>query len=317
MSAPLAVSRPAVTLRPAPVTRRPAGRRGWRYGLTAALFLLPSLAIILLVTIAPMLGATWVSLHDWNLISPMSWAGLDNYERVLTDRHTWRAFGFTLYYVAGYLPLVYAGGLGLAVALNARLRGRSFFRLVYFLPVVSSWVVAAIIWQWLLQPSSGVVNRLLAVVGIQGPGWYTEDAWTMPSVILASAWKDVGFVMIIMLAGLQAIPQELLDAASIDGANRWQRFWRVTFPLLTPTTFFVVVTSLIGGLQVFDQVYIMTTDYRGGASSTEVVVGQIYDLTFRYGRVGEASALSWVLFAVILVFTLVQFRGQRRWVSYD
>src|SRR5690606_11760017 len=122
-----------------------------------------------------------------------------------------------------------------------------------------------------------------------GPGWYTDSDWIMPSVILASAWKDVGFVMIIMLAGLQAIPAELRDASAVDGANAWQRFWRVTFPLLTPTTFFVIVTSVIGGLQVFDQVYIMTTDYRGGNSATEVVVGQIYDLTFRYGRAGEAS----------------------------
>jgi len=296
--------------------RRP-GDRGWRYGLTAAAFLLPSAVIILLVTIVPMIGATWVSFHEWNLISDMQWTGLSNYADVLTDSRTWTSFGYTLYYVAGYLPLVYFGGLGLALALNVALRGRSIFRLVYFLPVVTSWVVAAILWQWLLQPSSGIVNHLLGLIGIDGPGWYTDPSWIMPSVILASAWKDVGFIMIIMLAGLQGIPTELKEAAAIDGANAWQRFWRIIFPLLTPTTFFVVVTSLIGSLQVFDQVYIMTTDYRGGNNSTQVVVGQIYDLTFRYGRTGEASALSWVLFIAILLFTVIQFRGQRRWVNYD
>jgi len=298
-------------------TTGPAGERGWRRALIILAFLLPSAVTILLATVLPMAGATWVSLHDWNLISDMKWVGISNYVDVLTDDQTWRSLGYTMYYVAGYLPLVYFGGLGLAVALNVALRGRSIFRLIYFLPVVTSWVVAAILWQWLLQPSSGLVNYLLGLVGITGPGWYTDDNWIMPSVILASAWKDVGFVMIIMLAGLQAIPTELKDASAVDGANAWQRFWRITFPLLTPTTFFVVVTSVIGGLQVFDQVYIMTTDYRGGNSATEVVVGQIYDLTFRYGRAGEASALSWVLFLAILVFTVILIRGQRRWVNYD
>jgi multiple sugar transport system permease protein len=293
------------------------GDRGWRHRLTIAFFLLPSAMIILLVTVIPMIGATWVSLHDWNLISPMRWTGLSNYQYVLTSRRTWTSLGYTLYYVAGYLPLVYFGGLALAVALNAGLRGRSFFRLIYFLPVVTSWVVAAILWQWLLQPANGLVNHLLGLVGITGPGWYTDPTWIMPSVILASAWKDVGFIMIIMLAGLQAIPAELKEAAAVDGANLWQRFWRITFPLLTPTTFFVVVTSVIGGLQVFDQVYIMTTDYRGGSSPTQVVVGQIYDLTFRYGRAGEASALSWVLFLTILSLTVLLIRGQRRWVKYE
>lgn len=291
--------------------------RGWRHALTIFLFLLPSALIILMVTVVPMFGAMWVSLHDWNLISDMEWVGISNYRDVLTDPQTWTSLGYTFYYLAGYLPLVYFGGLGLALGLNVALRGRSIFRLIYFLPVVTSWVVAAILWQWLLQPSSGVVNYVLSLVGIDGPGWYTDPSWIMPSVILASVWKDIGFIMIIMLAGLQAIPAEIKEAAAVDGANAWQRFWRITFPLLTPTTFFVVVTSLIGGLQVFDQVYIMTTDYRGGNSSTQVVVGQIYDLTFRYGRAGEASALSWVLFSAILIFTVVLIRGQRRWVKYD
>ena len=198
--------------------------------------------------------------------------------------------------------------------LNQRFAGRSFFRAAYFLPVVTSWVVVALLWRWLLSPANGLVNHILGLIGIDGPGWWTDPAWAMPSVILASAWKDLGFVMIILLAGLQAIPGELYDAARVDGTSAWQRFRHVTLPLLSPSTFFVVVISLINGFQVFDQVYVMTGG--GPAGSTEVVVQQIYDLTFRYGRAGDASALSWLLFVVVLVVTIVQVRGQRRWVTY-
>jgi multiple sugar transport system permease protein len=175
-------------------------------------------------------------------------------------------------------------------------------------------VVVALVWKWLLNPTNGLVNQVLGAIGLPEPGWWTDPQWALPAVILSSAWKDLGFVMVILLAGLQAIPGELHEAAMVDGSSPWQRFWRVTLPLLSPSTFFVVVISLINGFQVFDQVYVMTAG--GPAGSSQVVVGQIYDLTFRYGRAGEASALSWILFAVILVITVVQIRGQRRWVHY-
>jgi multiple sugar transport system permease protein len=282
---------------------------GW-----VAFFLAPSALPLLLFTAVPMVSSAWVSLHRWNLISPMQWVGLDNYAGLLRDPATHSVFLHTLAYCAGYLPLVFAGGLGLALALNQRLPCRSFFRAVYFLPVVTSWVVVALVWKWLLNPTNGLVNSLLGAVGAPQPGWWTDPTWALPAVILSSAWKDLGFVMVIMLAGLQAIPGDVLEAAKVDGAGAWQRFWRVTLPLLSPSTFFVVVISLINGFQVFDQVYVMTGGGPSGAS--QVVVGRIYDLTFRYGRAGEASALSWLLFAVILIITAVQVRGQRRWVHY-
>ncbi|WP_343074435.1 sugar ABC transporter permease [Phytoactinopolyspora limicola] len=281
---------------------------------TVVLFLAPSFVPLAMFTLAPMVGSLWVALHDWNLISPMQWVGLDNFGDLIGDSNTWRAFGNTLYYIAGYLPLVFAGGLAAALALNTALRGRSVFRAAYFLPVVTSWVVVALVWKWLLNPSSGVVNEVLGAIGIDGPGWWTDPVWAMPSVILASAWKDVGFVMVILLAGLQSIPAEYYDAARVDGASTWKRFRHVTLPLLSPSSFFVVVISLINGFQVFDQVFVMTGG--GPAGSTEVVVQQIYDLTFRYGRAGDASALSWLLFAVVLIVTAVQVRIQRRWVTY-
>ncbi|WP_205829471.1 carbohydrate ABC transporter permease [Microbacterium sp. MEC084] len=291
-----------------------ARRRERRRLATALAFLVPSAVPLVLFTLYPMAGALWVSLHEWNLLAPMEWVGLGNYAALVQDAQTLRAFGNTLLYLAGYLPLVYVGGLALALALNQRLPGRNLLRGVYFLPVVTSWIVVALVWRWLLNPSVGIVNTALGWLGIPGPGWWMDPSWSMASIILASAWKDLGFVMIILLAGLQAIPQEMYEAATVDGAGRWRRLVSVTLPLLSPSTFFVVVISLINGFQVFDQVYAMTGG--GPAGSSTVVVQQIYDLTFRYGAAGEASALSWLLFLLVLGVTVVQIIGQRRWVVY-
>jgi len=279
-----------------------------------AAFLLPSAIPLLLFVLIPMIAAAWVSLTEWNLISPMEFVGLDNYTKLLTDPATGEIFLHTIYYIVGYLPIVFIGGLALALALNTALKGRSFLRGIYFLPVVTSWIVVALVWRWLLSPSTGVVNTALSFFGIDGPGWWTDPNWAMPSIIIASAWKDLGFVMVILLAGLQAIPTDVYDAAKVDGAGWWRKLFSVTLPLLSPSSFFVLVISLINGFQVFDQVYAMTGGGPNGAS--QVVVQQIYDLTFRYGRAGEASALSWMLFVVVLAVTLVQIRGQKKWVNY-
>lgn len=295
--------------------RAPVRRRGrLRYTLVVLAFLLPSAVPLTLFVLVPMVAAAWVSLTEWNLIRPAEFVGFDNYVQLLSDPETGEVFLHTLFYIGGYLPIVYVGGLALALALNSRLKGRSFWRGIYFLPVVTSWIVVALIWRWLLNPSTGVVNTALGWFGIDGPGWWTDPYWAMPSIIIASAWKDLGFVMVILLAGLQAINPELDDAARVDGAGWWRRLVNVTLPLLSPSTFFVFVISLINGFQVFDQVYAMTGGGPGGAS--QVVVQQIYDLTFRYGAAGEASALSWMLFLVVLGVTVVQIIGQRRWVTY-
>jgi multiple sugar transport system permease protein len=242
----------------------------------------------------------------------MQWVGFGNYTKLLADPKTRAAFGHTLFYVVGEIPLVFVGGLALALALNARLKGRSLVRGVYFLPVVTSWIVVALVWRWLLNPAVGLVNHVLGLVGIPGPGWWTDPRWAMPAIILASAWKDLGFVMVILLAGLQSIPEDVKEAALIDGAGPWRRLLSITLPLLSPQIFFVVVISLINGFQVFDQVYAMTGG--GPAGASQVVVQQVYDLTFRYSQAGSAAALSWLLFVVILVITLLQTWGQRRWV---
>jgi multiple sugar transport system permease protein len=290
------------------------GPTGWRKALVVTMFLAPSLLALLAFSIGPMVGTLWVSLQEWNLIRPAEFIGLDNFRELWHDDDAWRALRNTIYYLVGYLPLVVVGGLALAVLVNRKLRGVNLFRGLYFLPVVTSWVVVSLLWRWLLNPTDGIVNWLLERVGIDGPGWWTDRTWAMPSVILASAWKDLGFVMIILLAGLQAIDGTLYEAARIDGAGAWRQLRSVTLPLLTPSLFFVVVISLINGFQVFEQVWVMTDGGPAGAST--VMVEQIVKNTFQYGRAGYAAAQSVVLFAIILAVTAIQLRLQKRWVFY-
>jgi len=290
------------------------GPRGWRKGLVIAGFLGPSFLALLAFSLGPMIGTVWVSFQEWNLIRDAEFIGLDNYRELWEDEDFRLALRNTVYYLVGYLPLVTAGGLGLALLVNRRTRGVSMFRALYFLPVVTSWVVVSLLWKWILNPNDGVVNWLLGLVGIEGPGWWTSKTWAMPSIILASAWKDLGFVMVILLAGLQAIPETLYEAARIDGAGAWRRLRSITIPMLTPSMFFVLIISLINGFQVFDQVWVMTEG--GPAGSSTVVVEQIVKNTFSYGRAGYASAQSVVLFLIILAVTAVQLRLQKRWVFY-
>ncbi len=287
---------------------------GWKKFGVVTMFLAPSLVALLAFSIGPMFGTLWVSVQDWNLIRPAEFIGADNYRELWGDDDFRRALLNTLYYLVGYLPLVIVGGLALAVLVNRKLKGIAVFRAIYFLPVVTSWVVVALLWKWLLNPSDGLVNWGLGLVGIEGPGWWTSRTWAMPSVIIASAWKDLGFVMIILLAGLQGIDETLYEAARIDGASGWRQLRSITLPLLTPSLFFVVVISLINGFQVFDQVWVMTEG--GPAGSSTVVVEQIVKNTFSYGRAGYAAAQSVVLFVIILLVTAIQMRLQKRWVFY-
>jgi multiple sugar transport system permease protein len=280
----------------------------------AVAFLAPSAVPMLLFVFVPMFGALLVSASSWNLIGDFEFIGIDNYIKLLTSEKTLLVFGNSFYYVAGYLPSVFLIGLLFALALNTKVKGRFAFRAAFFLPVVTSWIAVSIVWRWLLNPSNGVVNTILESVGIDGPGWWTDPVWAMPAIIIASAWKDIGFVTIILLAGLQNINQDHIEAAMLDGANWFKRLFSVVLPMLSPSIFFVFVISMINGIQVFDQVYAMTGG--GPGDSTRVVMQQIYDLSFRYGKAGEAAALSWLLFIVIMLVTAFQNYGQRKWVHY-
>lgn len=275
-----------------------------------AVLLLPSLIGMGAFYLLPVAASLVLSFAEWDLLTPIKWIGLDNYAAILNDGTMWQALRNTILFILGYLPSVVVLGLALALLLNRRLKGRAIFRAIYFVPVVTSWVAVSLIWKWLLNPQYGLINYGLSLIGIKGPGWLFDPSWALPGVILTSIWKDMGFVTVIYLAGLQEIPEHLFEAAALDGATPWQRFRTITWPMLAPTTFFVTTISLISSFQVFDQVWIMTQGGPAGATSTMVEL--IYKNAFSYSKMGYASAISWVLFLFIFTVTIAQNRLQKR-----
>lgn len=274
------------------------------------IFLLPNLIGFLLFIGVPIVSSLVISFTDWDLIGSLQFIGVDNYIRLVQDEEFWRAFKNTFLFILGYIPLVMILGLSCALLLNKKMRFRAFFRATYFLPVITSWVAVSLVWKWLYNPNYGLINYLLSLVGITGPQWLHDPNTAMIGIILASAWKDIGFVMVLFLGGLQNISPSYYEAASIDGAGKIRSLWSITIPLLAPTTFFVTIISMINSFQVFDQVMIMTEG--GPSGSTTVLVQNIYNYAFSYYEMGYASAMSWALFIVIFIFTWVQMRLQKK-----
>ncbi|EOL44669.1 hypothetical protein RV11_GL002418 [Enterococcus phoeniculicola] len=274
------------------------------------LFLLPSLIGFLVFIIYPVFYSLGVSFTDWDLINPMKFIGLRNYQTLLADPKFWNSLKNTFLFILGYLPSVMILGLAVALLLNGKLRLKPFFRGVYFLPVVTSWVAVSLVWKWLFNPKFGLINYFLSLVGVHGPNWLNDPKVAMLAIIITSVWKDIGFIMVLYLGGLQNISPSLYEAANIDGADKWHQFWRITLPMLKPTTFFVSMISLINSFQVFDQVNIMTEG--GPGDATTVLVQNIYNSAFKYSEMGYAAAMSWILFLIILVVSLVQMWGERK-----
>jgi len=293
---------------------RPSGLRRAE-GRWALLFLAPSLIGFLLFTAFPVVAALLLSVARWDLMTAPALIGLGNYAQAMKDPLFWRVLLNTIYYTLATVPLGIIVSLAFAVALNEPIRGRLGLRAVYFMPVISSTVAVAMVWRWIYNPDFGLLNYVLSLLHLPTPGWLTSTTWAMPAIIIMSVWKDLGYGVVIFLAGLQGIPQHLYDAAAVDGASRWQQFWGITLPLLTPTTFFASVVYGINSFQVFGQVYMMT---QGGPNyATSTMVYYIYVNAFQFFKMGYASALSWILFAFIFAFTLVQMRYQRTWVHYE
>jgi multiple sugar transport system permease protein len=287
----------------------------WAKRIAITVFLLPSMFGLLLFQLGPMLASLYISFTDWDLLAKAKFVGVDNYIKLFTNEKSFTSLVNVFKFIAGYMPAVLVLGLFFAVLLNRKILGMKFYRASIFVPVITSWVAVSIVWKWILNGESGMLNYLLSLVGIQGPVWLQSFTWAMPSVIGVSVWKDLGFVTIILLAGLQEISEDYYEAAEMDGARSLTQFFKITLPLLTPVLFFVITISMINSFQLFDQVMIMTDG--GPAGSTSTLVEQVYKNAFVNYKMGFASAQSWALFLIIFIVTFIQYQMQKRWVVYD
>ncbi len=282
----------------------------------AWLFLAPTLVGLAILSAGPILATLGISFTRWDLLRAPAWAGLDNFVALFGDQRFLLALRNTAFYTATSVPLGMVLALGLALALNTRVRGIALVRTAYFLPVVTSATAVALVWSWIYSPANGLLNQALGAFGIPAQKWITDPLWAMPAIVVMSVWQGLGTNVIIFLAGLQGVPQEYYDAASVDGAGRGARFRHVTLPLLTPSIFFTGILSLIGSFQVFDQVYVLANPGKP-TTATITIVYFIYENGFRNFKMGYAAAASWVFFLVVALLTAVYFRLQRRWVHYQ
>ena len=279
------------------------------------IFLLPWILGFLFFSLGPLLASMYLGMTSYRGYGVPKWVGFSNFERMFTaDKLFWQSLKVTVLYAAGFLPLGLVLGFSVAMMMNQNVKGITVFRTIYYLPAVVSGAAVAILWQFVFHRDFGVLNNILGWLGIDPIAWLLSEKWAMVAFIIMGLW-GVGGGMIVYLAGLQGIPTELYEAAAIDGAGGWRRFWNITIPLMTPTIFFNLVTGLIGTLQIFATAYIMTS---GGPNyATYFYSLNIYYTTFQKLYLGYASALAWVLFVLILVLTLLIFRTSRSWVYYE
>ncbi len=270
------------------------------------LFVAPALVLFLVFTVLPAITALYLSFTNYDVLTPAKWIGFTNYQRLFTDA----LFQVTLRNVATYsilyVPAIIALSLVVALALNRKRPGMKFFRMIYYLPVISSPVAAATVWLWVFNKDYGALNQMLAAFGIQGPAWVANINSAMLAIVLVTVWQGLGGNMVIYMAGLQGIPEHLYEAARLDGAGNWQLFRFITWPALRTTTFLVTTLSLIGAFQLFDQAYVLTQG--GPANATRTVVYQIWEVGFNRLRMGYASSMAVVLFMIIFVVTMINLR---------
>ncbi len=278
----------------------------------AWILLTPAIAGVLLFVLIPFVASIYLSLTKYTLVEPPKFIFFANYRDLAADPSFWKTLSKTAYFSFTGIPLSLVLALALALVMNRNLVGIAAFRTAFFVPVVSSWVAVGLVWRWLYNPEFGLVNYALSLVGITGPEWLVSSTWAMPAVILVNVWKGLGFNMMLYLAALQGVPEQLYEASRIDSATPWQQFWAITFPMISPTTFFLAVTSIINSFQVFDAIYTMTQG--GPEESTKVIIYYLYQSAFGFLRMGYAAAMAWTLFAFVLLLTLVQWALSKRWV---
>lgn len=290
------------------------GKLGRKEATMGYLFIAPWIIGFLLFTLLPILSSFYYSFTRYSVLRDPVWIGLDNYVSLFTDDRLFYVILLnTLIFVAFSVPLRLVVAFILAVLLNTKIRGTTIFRTIYYVPTVVPLVASAILWLWIFNPRVGLANGFLDLLGLGPVPWLTDAAWAKPTVILVSAWT-VGQAMVIMLAGLQDVPLDLHEAAMIDGAGVWARFWAVTVPIMTPVIFFNLVMGLITGFQVFALPFILTGG--GPINSTLFYNLYVYDNAFKFLKMGYASALVWILFVLVVGVTYMIFGTSRRWVHY-
>lgn len=291
--------------------------RFWKDSLQAYIYLLPTLVILGVFTFYPFVNSFFLSLHEGAITNPTrNFVGLEHFQDLMKDRKFWKAMTNTAFYVAVSVPTTIFLALFFAVLLNTKIRFKGFFRTAFFLPYITPTVAAAVVWEWIFHRDWGLFNSFLNFFGIPSQDWINNPQLAMPMVILFSIWKYMGFNIVIFLAGLQNISREYYEAAEIDGANAWQQFWRITFPLLTPVTFFVLIISMIGAFKVFDEIFVIFHGGTGPLDSAMTIMILFYETAFARFKMGYASAIAYTMFIVIFLFTLLQMWLAKRRVHY-
>jgi multiple sugar transport system permease protein len=301
----------SVAPRTQPWHRRPGNRLKVRNSLIGWTFILPNFLGFAVITLVPVLTLFYISLTNSNIFGTATFTGLENYVKLASDKSFHTALLNTFYYAALHIPLTIVASLSLALLLNRKIRGAAFFRTVAFFPYITSIVAIAVVWNMLFSPEFGPINQFLGLfTDGELPGWTVDKDWAMPAVIIVGTWRDMGYYMLLFLAGLQTVPAELHEAARVDGASAWQRFWNVTLPCLRPTMFFVTVMITIASFKVFDLILVMTD---GGPGQATLVLSQfIYTKGFVQFQFGYASAAAVVLFFICILVTVVQFLYNKR-----
>lgn len=289
----------------------------WKENVAGYLFVTPMLLGLTFFTLIPLVASLILSFTEWNFVTgfkSITFLGMDNFDQLINDVNLKKALINNFIFML-VVPATMAFALVLAVIIDRAVYMKSFFKLIYFMPYISSIVAVSIVWQVLFHPSYGPVNEFLMSIGIeQPPKWLADITFALPSVMMIMIWSNIGYNLIIYIAGLQSIPKDLYEAAEIDGASIMQKFWKVTIPMISPTTFFLFITGIIGSFKVFEIVAVLTQG--GPAGATNVVVYYLYELAFIHLKMGYASAVSWVLFVIIFIITFLQWWGQKKWVNY-
>lgn len=309
MSTPSNLTTPMV-----PVKRSKASRsRLRRNRIVGWLFISPWVVGFLAFALYPFAASLYYSFTDYNILAPPQWIGLQNYQEMIQDPLFWQSLYNTLYYTVLFVPISTVVAIAIAMLLNQKVRGQAIYRTLFYLPSVVPLVASSVLWLWLFNPSFGFIDAFLRAIGLPAPGWLYSENWVKPSLILMSLW-GIGQPIVIYLAGLQGVPQELYEAAHLEGANGWQRTRAITLPMISPVILFNVILGMIGAFQYFTQAYVMT---QGGPDNSSLFFAlYLYQNAFQYLHLGYASAMAWLLFVVILVATLFVFRSSARWVYY-